>query len=156
MKLVKDFTDLGKANDYITGLNEAFTAGATETQAALEKSKLLQESLTKEQDNSTELSKKIEAITLEKNTLESSLTASRAETNEALTELTELSAKLDLQEKYGKDGLVVMVGKKSFKLEGDSFIYGGAIHTAEQLSKDKTQLAKMVESGSGSLVEITK
>ncbi len=156
MKLVKEFTDLGKANDYITGVNEAYEKEVAEKKAAEDKSVLLQESLTKENVNSSGLAEKVIVITMEKEEVVKQLSASKKETAQAVSELVELSTRLDLQEKHGKDAIVVIVGGTNYKLVGDTFLYGGSSKTAKQLSEDKTELERMVKIGSGALVELTE
>lgn len=127
MKIVEKFTDLDKANAYVTEINEAFKKEASEKNAELEKSQALQVALDK----------------------------SNKETATALEEVGALAAKLDLQEKHGGDGCpIVTINKKSYKLLGNRFFYGGGEKNAEELSKDETELKRMLKIGSGSLVAI--
>lgn len=154
MKLLKEFATLEEALKYITTINSAFEALATEAEAARKKLVLLQEALDKEVGITTELKSQNTLLTGANTSLELQLETSKAETAEAILELTDLSQKMDLQEKYGKDGLVVTVKGQGYTLIGDTFLYGGSAKTAEQLSKDKAQLEHMVDKQSGALVKI--
>lgn len=156
MKLIKEFADLVEALKYITSINSAFETLALEADAAKKKLVLLQEALDKETEVSTKLHLENALLTGAKASLQLQLEVSQTETLQAISEMTDLSTKMDLQEKYGKDGLVVTVKGKGYTLIGDTFIYGGSTKTADQLSKDKAQLEKMVETKSGALVEIIK
>jgi len=156
MKLLKEFATLEEALKYITTINSAFETLATESEAAKKKLLSLQESLDKEVGITTELKSQNTLLNGAKTSLEVQLETSKAETIEAINELTDLSTKMDLQEKYGKDGLVVTIKGEGYTLIGDTFTYGGSNKTAEELSKDKPQLEQMVAKQSGALVKIIK
>lgn len=73
----------------------------------------------------------------------------------ALAEVATLSEKLDLQEKHGGNGgTIVTIEKKSYKLIGNRFITSAGEVNAEEASKDKKFLAKLLEIGSGALVPL--
>ncbi|MGY4385657.1 outer membrane murein-binding lipoprotein Lpp [Pedobacter sp. UYP24] len=156
MKLIKDFTDLAEAIKYIAGINEAYQKEVQEKEDIKNKGVLLKETLDKQSAALTDLNSQVVLLTGTIAGLRNELEASKSDTLKAIEELTELGTKMDLQEKFGKDGIVVVVGGKNYTLIGDVFAYDGSKKTAEQLSKDKPQLEKMVKLGSGALVEITK
>lgn len=64
---------------------------------------------------------------------------------EALKAVEDLSAKLDLQEQHGGDGILVTVGKQSYKLIGKRFVTKNGDFTAEEISKNQEELKRMVE-----------
>ena len=154
MKIVEKFTDLDKSNAYVAELNAAFQKEVSEKMAEQQKSVTLQASLDAELLENTKRGELIHDLQVDNTKLTADLQLSQEQLVEALDEVGTLSAKLDLQEKYGKDGMVVMVHGKNYMLDGDSFIYDGQIKTATELSKDQEQLEKMVAKGSGALVEL--
>lgn len=134
MKKVLVFTDLDKANAYVTEINAAYDVKAEEAKASNDKVKLI----------------------------ENDLAVSKAETEtanenaeKALAEVKVLSEKLDLQEKHGGNGgNIVTIEKKSYKLIGNRFITSAGEVNAEEASKDKKFLAKLLQIGSGALVPL--
>lgn len=126
MKIIESFTDLEKANAYVTSANAELKSLGEKVTAGEDQLKLAK------QENAE---------------IEKSLVA-------ALDEVGTLSLKLSLQEAHGADGKIVLIGKKSFTLVGDSFVYGGSVKTADQLSIDMVELKRMLEIGSGALVPL--
>jgi len=161
MKIIETFTDLDKALSYITSINEAFKNEAEAKKAEADKSKLLEKDLSNKEKEILDLVKERDGLRNVENALKADLATkdgllivAEEQRDLALTEVGELSKKLDLQEKFGSQGMVVTVLGKSFTLVGDTFLYGGSKKTAEELSKDQAQLEWMVENGSGALVAI--
>ncbi|SDM40380.1 hypothetical protein [Pedobacter antarcticus] len=141
MKIIENFDNLDKANTYVTAVNTELanaTAKVTENTEALK-----------------QLTAASKTATVSINDLTNQLAVKNEQLDEALSEIAELGKKLAIQEEHGSDGLIVYIGKKSYHLIGDSFIYNGETKTAKELSQDDAQLQKMLKLNSGSLVEIS-
>lgn len=151
MKIIESFTDLEKANTYVAAINADYQSQATKLTDANAKIAALNTSLKELQDNLATSTSQVTAFATQ---LETAKTESAAALAEALEEISALGQKLALQENHGDKGLVISIGKKSYSLVGDSFVYGGGTKTAKELSQDQVQLKKMLEKQSGSLVEI--
>lgn len=127
MKIIEKFTDLDKANSYVTDLNKAFGESVDQAKAIGEQHKAL----------------------------EKDLVQSKKDHEKALAEVADLSGRLDLQEKHGADGgTIVKIGKVAYKLSGNRFITKDGEKNAEEVSKDAKFLANLLEIGSGALTPI--
>lgn len=146
MKKVLVFTDLDKANAYVTEINAAYDAQAEEAKASNDKVKLIEKDLAVS---------KGETETANANTEKALAEVEKANksTEDALAEVETLSAKLDLQEKHKGDNIVT-INKKSYKLIGTRFITSAGETNAEEAAKDKKFLAHLLEIGSGALVAL--
>jgi hypothetical protein len=158
MKLLKEFADLTAALAYIGEINTAYQAQIGEVTTLSNKSTELQKQVDKYKplaDDASAVKGELDAARGTILSLQEQLKASQSATAQAIEEIGELGKKLSLQESHGSEGLVVSIGKNSYQLIGDSFIYGGSSKTAKELSQDQDQLELMLKKGSGSLVEIT-
>lgn len=79
----------------------------------------------------------------------------QAQLAEALAAVEELGNKLSLVEAHKAENVnIVTVGKKNYKLLGNRFIANGEELNAEQLMQNEAELQRLVDIGSGSLVEV--
>lgn len=107
------------------------------------------------EDNKTvELEAKIAELEKENKDLKKALDESNDNLDNSLNHIKEISEKLSFHESAPEGGVIVKVGKKSYKIIGKKFIVGGKEMTVEDLVKDKEYLAKMVKGGSGILEEV--
>lgn len=170
MKILKNFKDLAEAIEYITQINEAYLAESAEKGALKSELATIKSSLVTAQ---TELSKSTGELSIANTELNNAnLTianlkeevAAGAENtalvvelqtslNESLNEVAELGTKIGLLEKNrGDKSLIVVVKGKSYKLLGNRFITKNGEVNAEELSKDKPELERMLKISSGSLI----
>jgi len=87
-------------------------------------------------------------------TANKNIKALEKERDDALAEVAALSAKLDLSEKHGSEGLIVTIGKKNFTLLGNRFFTPEGEMDAETLSKNTKELERMLKIKSGSLIPL--
>lgn len=148
MKKVLVFTDLDKANAYVTEINAAYDVKAEEAKASNDKVKLIEKDLAVSKAETETANENAEKALAE-------VEKANKSTEDALTEVQTLSAKLDLQEKHGGNGgTLVTIGKKSYKLIGNRFITGSGEKNAEEAAKDNVFLAHLLKIGSGALVAL--
>ena len=170
MKIIANFEDLAKANTYITTINEAYAVIAAEKKALDDKLKLTANDLSKAQTDLSTAKGELATANSELSEANSSIANLKEEVaagaenaalvvelqtslNESLTEVAELATKIGLLEKNrGDKSLIVVVKGKSYKLLGNRFITKDGEFTAEELSKNKQELERMLKIESGSLI----